>query len=120
VPAPQNITTASQLFLAVKEENLYSNRILQTAKDFQLASVVLEEELNISTTPEKLVTLIEDAVYAVIQKDTVSYLNLLYIIDVPEKAINQLEPENTEQFAKDVAFLILKRCWLKVWYKAKY
>ena len=48
------------------------------------------------------------------------YINLLYIIDVPEYSIKHLKAENLEQFSKDISFLILKRCWMKVWYKANY
>ena len=117
---PSSVSTPSQLFAIAESEALYANLVNQVVKDFNLASVELDLDNPQEVLPSQLIHAIEDAVYLVIQRDNVSYMNLLYIVDVPEKAINALASDSTEQFSKDIAFLILKRCWMKVWYKAKY
>ena len=48
------------------------------------------------------------------------YLNLLYIIDVPEMQVKQLDGSDTLVLSEQVAFLILKREWQKVWFRNKY
>ena len=94
--------------------------MVQVEKDFNLASVDLEIDTIESTTPNSLLDGIESKIYYLLQYDTSTYINLLYIIDVPEHSIKYLKAENLEQFSKDISFLILKRCWMKVWYKANY
>lgn len=55
-----------------------------------------------------------------IQYKFAEYLNLLYIIDVPENEIKQLDGSDLVILAEQVAFLILKREWQKVWFRNYY
>ena len=55
-----------------------------------------------------------------LKKHYPEYLNLLYIVDVPEEQIKQLDGSDLVQLAEEVAFVLLKREWQKVWYRAKY
>ncbi|MBC7641800.1 MAG: hypothetical protein H7174_05590, partial [Flavobacterium sp.] len=48
------------------------------------------------------------------------YLNLLYIIDVPEDQIKKLDGSDIEELSAQVAFLILKREWMKVWFRNRF
>ena len=48
------------------------------------------------------------------------FLNLLYIIDVPEKHVKKLDGNDALKLAEDISFLILKREWQKVWFKNHY
>ncbi|MEM8998876.1 MAG: hypothetical protein AAGB24_01320 [Bacteroidota bacterium] len=47
-------------------------------------------------------------------------MNLLYIIDVPEKEIKKAKMSNMVELSEQVCFLILKREWQKVWLKHTY
>ncbi|MBU2950480.1 hypothetical protein KO493_07210 [Tamlana agarivorans] len=105
------ITEANQL-------DLYKKLIQQLNKDFLLANVDLDFHEDILPTSLKL--LLHEAVYKLIQEKFSEYLNLLYIIDVSEKQVKALEGDDTVKLAEDVAFLILKREWQKVWYKSHY
>jgi hypothetical protein len=59
-------------------------------------------------------------VYNLIQEKFTDYLNLLYIIDVSEDKVKELDGSDTLQLAEQVTFLILKREWQKVWFKSQY
>ena len=56
-------------------------------------------------------------VYKLIQEKFTEYLNLLYIIDVPEKQVKALNGDDIQELSGAVSFLILKREWQKVWYR---
>jgi hypothetical protein len=55
-----------------------------------------------------------------IQYKFAEYLNLLYIVDVPEDQIKKLDGSDIAELSKQVAFLLLKREWMKVWFRNKY
>jgi hypothetical protein len=55
-----------------------------------------------------------------IQYKFAEYLNLLYIVDVPEDQVKKLDGSDIAELAKQVAFLVLKREWMKVWFRNKY
>ena len=48
------------------------------------------------------------------------YLNLLYIIDVPEKVVKAIEATDVVEISEQVTFEILKREWQKVWFRNEY
>ena len=64
--------------------------------------------------------MLHETVFKLIQDKFTDYLNLLYIIDVSEHQIKQLDGDDTVNLAEQVSFLILKREWQKVWYRHKY
>ncbi|MEX0291692.1 MAG: hypothetical protein AB3N14_21495, partial [Flavobacteriaceae bacterium] len=87
-------------------------------KDFDLANVALKEISGLS--PENLITILKEKIYRLILEDFSDYLNLLYIIDVPESAFKTLEITDVVEVSEQVTFLILKRERQKVWTKNKY
>ena len=104
------ITEANQL-------NLYNKLVHQLNKDFKLANIDLDFHEDILPTSLKL--LLHETIYRLIQEKFTDYLNLLYIIDVPENKIKSLDGSDTLQLSEDVLFLILKREWQKVWFRNK-
>ena len=70
--------------------------------------------------PSSLKLLLQETVYKLIHEKFADYLNLLYIIDVSEEKIKELDGSDTLQLSEDVTFLILKREWQKVWFRNKY
>jgi hypothetical protein len=105
------ITEANQL-------NLYKKLIEQLNKDFLLANINVDFHEDI--LPMSLKLILHETIYQLIQNKFTEYLNLLYIIDVSEKQIKQLDGEDTLLLSEQVAFLILKREWQKVWYRKHY
>ncbi|MDQ0334561.1 hypothetical protein J2Z57_000988 [Formosa algae] len=97
---------------------LYGNLVFQLNKDFRLANIDFDVESSI--LPEDLKLQLHETVYQLIQNNFAEYLNLLYIIDVPEQQIKMLDGSDTLKLSEQVAFLILKREWQKVWFKHQY
>lgn len=107
-----------ELVAEVTALDLYSNLIVQLNKDLLLANVDLGFSEDIS--PENLFIKLNETVYFLLREKFAEYLNLLYIIDVPEHQVKKLDGNNLELLSKNVSFLILKREWQKVWYKKHY
>jgi len=95
--------------------NLYNKLVQQLKKDLSLANIDMDIEDDIS--PQNLKSSLHETVFTLIQRKFNDYLNLLYIIDVPEQQIKQLDGSDVLKLSEIVAYLILKREWQKVWYK---
>lgn len=104
-----------ELLVDATKEALYEKLIAQLNKDFMLANI--EETFEAQSSPDTLKSQLHEIVYRLIQEKFAEYLNLLYIIDVSEAKIKALDGTDTLQLSAQVAFLILKREWQKVWFK---
>lgn len=114
----KDLKTFDDLMDEANKWELYIKLVEQLNKDLALANIDLEFDPEILPTSLKL--LLHDEVYRLIQYKFMDYLNLLYIIDVSEEKIKQLDGNDAMQLSENVVFLILKREWQKVYYKHKY
>ena len=106
------------LISEVNQLDLYRKLVFQFNKDFLRANVGLSFHDEVLPTSFKLV--LHETIYTLIQEKFADYLNLLYIIDVPEKQVKALDGSDPLELAEAVSFLILKREWQKVWFRKKY
>lgn len=106
------------LLCEAEGENLYLKLVEQLNKDFNLANEAVDFPM--STTAAELKIQLHEKIYRLIQYKFAEYLNLLYIIDVSEEEIKKLDGSDLVILAEQVAFLILKREWQKVWFRNKY
>ncbi|WP_203257556.1 hypothetical protein [Hyunsoonleella ulvae] len=106
------------VIIKANELELYKKLILQLNKDFLLANVDLDFHEDI--LPSSLKLILHETVYKLIQEKFPEYLNLLYIIDVPEQQVKALNGDDIVELSEEVSFLILKREWQKVWFRHKY
>lgn len=113
--APQN---TDLLLSEAQKEELYIKLVEQINKDFTLANETVD--FQISTSPIDLKIQLHEKIYRLIQFKFAEYLNLLYIIDVPENEIKKLDGSDIMELAEQVTFLILKREWQKVWFRNRY
>ena len=113
--APKN---TDLLLCEAEAENLYLKLIEQINKDFNLANESIDFPL--STKPMELKVQLHEKIYWLIQYKFAEYLNLLYIIDVAEDQVKKLDGSDVAALSEQVAFLILKREWQKVWFRNKY
>lgn len=97
--------------------NLYQQLVKQLNKDLLFANVNLEFDEDV--LPSSLKFILHETIYKLIQEKFIDYLNLLYIIDVSEEKIKQLDGNDVLKLSEDVVFLILKREWQKVWFRNK-
>ena len=98
--------------------DLYKKLIQQLNKDLALANIDLDFDDEVLPTSLKL--MLQETIYKLIQEKFTDYLNLLYIIDVSEEKVKQLDGSDTLQMSENVTFLVLKREWQKVWFRNKY
>jgi hypothetical protein len=110
--------STDNLLSEAEKEDLYLKLIEQINKDFNLANEGID--FPASTKPEELKIQLHEKIYRLIQYKFAEYLNLLYIIDVSEDQIKKLDGSDIMELSKQVAFLILKREWQKVWFRNKY
>jgi hypothetical protein len=110
--------TVDLLLSEAENEELYLKLIEQLNKDFNLANEGIDFPKSIS--PEELKIQLHEKIYRLIQYKFAEYLNLLYIIDVPEDQIKKLDGSDLVVLSEQVSFLILKREWQKVWFRNKY
>ncbi|MCM4173849.1 hypothetical protein DHD32_20465 [Arenibacter sp. TNZ] len=113
-----NFPNISSLLEHAENKSLYENLVLQLQKDFVLANVFID--LPTQIVPEDLKTLVHEKVYYLIMEKFTDYLNLLYIIDVPEKVVKAIEATDVVEISDQVTFEILKREWQKVWFRNEY
>lgn len=109
---------ADLLFQEAQKEALYLKLIEQINKDFNLANEGIDFPMSIS--PAELKIQLHEKIFRLIQYKFAEYLNLLYIIDVSEDQIKKLDGSDVVILSEEVAFLILKREWQKVWFRNKY
>lgn len=107
-----------QLLSEAEKENLYSKLIEQLNKDFNFANEAIDFPQ--STTPYELKVQLHEKIFRLIQYKYTELLNLLYIIDVPEENIKQLQGMDTAELSEQIAYLILRREWMKVWFRNIY
>jgi len=105
------------LLSEAEKTNLYLKLIDQINKDFNLANEGVDFPQ--STNPEELKVQLHEKIYRLIQYKFAEYLNLLYIIDVPEDQIKKLDGSDLVMLSEQVVYLILKREWMKVWFRNK-
>ena len=110
-----NPKSTDLLLSEAESENLYLKLIEQINKDFNLANEAIDFPLN--TKPNELKIQLHEKIYRMIQYKFAEYLNLLYIIDVAEDQIKKLDGSDISKLSGQVAFLILKREWQKVWFR---
>ncbi|MCH4553956.1 hypothetical protein [Aestuariibaculum lutulentum] len=111
-------STFEDLISEANNLDLYSKLVVQLNKDFLLANIDLDFDEAI--LPSSLKLMLHETIYKLIQEKFADYLNLLYIIDVSEKQVKELDGSDVLKLSEDVAFLVLKREWQKVWFRHKY
>jgi hypothetical protein len=109
--------STENLFAEAENENLYQKLIEQINRDFNLANEPID--IPEHTLPDDLKTLLHEKIYRLIQNKFAEYLNLLYIIDVSKDEIKKHDGSDISELSVQVAFLILKREWQKVWFRNK-
>jgi hypothetical protein len=112
------LINTDQLLSEAEKENLYAKLIEQLNKDFNFANEAIDFPQ--STTPYELKVQLHEKIYRLIQYKYTELLNLLYIIDVPEENIKQLQGMDTAELSEQIAYLILRREWMKVWFRNMY
>lgn len=109
---------STELLTNATENNLYIKLINQLNKDFSLAN--FDFHLSENSTPLALKIALNKAIKNLLLNDSTTYNSLLYIVDVAEEDLKKTKSLDIDIYAEYIVFLILKRVWKKVWFRAKY
>ena len=112
------LDSTEAILLKSEELSLYKKLVLQLNKDFLRAN--LSEVFREDILPEDLKVQLHQIVAKLINEEFSGYLNLLYIIDVSEEKIKQLNLETSSNVIAQNVYFILLREWQKVWFKENY
>lgn len=114
-----DFTDSISLLKKAQGEDLYEKLVTQLQKDFALANIDIDikSEAIILTA---LRTILHEKIYYLILEKFTEYLNLLYVIDVPEKVFKEIRVTDVVEVAEQVTFSVLKRELQKVRLKAKF
>ena len=105
------IETANQL-------DLYQKLIKQLNKDLSLANIDLD--FDEAVLPSSLKLILQETLFKLIQNKFSEYLNLLYIVDVSEQKLRELDGSDILNLSEEITFLVLQREWQKVWLRNQY
>ncbi|TXN37128.1 hypothetical protein FVB32_02230 [Flagellimonas hymeniacidonis] len=113
-----NFNNSQEILEVAQKELLYEKLLLQIKKDFELANAGLK--FNMDIEPDKLKSILHEKIYFLMLEKFQEYLNLLYVVDIPESAVKEIQATDVVDVSAEVCFLLLKREWQKVWFKNKY
>ncbi len=106
------------LLTVVSERNLFQKLIKQVEKDLELVGITNYFESNLS--PEDFFSNFKELLTHLIDNQFEIFLHLLYRMDIDEYKIKEIITKSQTNVYEEITFLILKREWKKVWYKANY
>ncbi len=101
----------------VENKELLIKLILQIKKDAQMVGV--DFEIKEESSPFELVNYLQIFLSNLIQNNFNAYANLLYRVDIPEKELLDLQDLEISILVKNIAILLLKKEWQKVWFKSR-
>ncbi|PKA97624.1 hypothetical protein B0O79_1292 [Flavobacteriaceae bacterium MAR_2009_75] len=113
-----NFPDSASLLQNAQENFLYDKLVFQIRKDFGLANIHID--IPDSIMPNTLIGSLREKIYFLIMERFPEYLNLLYVIDVPEREFKKIQVTDVVEVAEQVSFLVLIREMQKVWFKKKY
>lgn len=113
-----NLENSEQLLILAYNEGLYRNLVIQLQKDFALSNCPLDISIDIKS--DQLITAVVEKLYFLMMEKFQEYLNVLYVMDIPEKEFQHIEITDVVEVANQMTFLILKREFKKVWFRKTY
>ncbi len=97
------------------DQGLYQPLVDQLQKDFDRANI--PADFSVGSDAEALLSALHEKVYVLIMERFTDFINLLYVVDVPEKAFKTIPPTDAVEVAGEASFLVLDRERQKVWMK---
>ena len=114
----KSLLTSEEIIAQSEGLRLYKKLVLQLNKDIKRAN--LDTEFLNDISPSDLKLKLHEMIHNIILNKYNDYLNLLYIIDVSEVKIKNIEANSTLEISEKITYLILLREWQKVWFKSNY
>ncbi|OQD43691.1 hypothetical protein BUL40_03520 [Croceivirga radicis] len=100
------------------EKNWYTDVVRQLQKDFMLANINIH--LDVDLLPEKLSAVLQEKIYVLLMEKYAKFLNLMYVMDIPESELINTKWENVVETSKQTTNLIINRIFNKVAVRKKF
>ncbi|MGB5554441.1 MAG: hypothetical protein WBM83_07270 [Flavobacteriaceae bacterium] len=104
--------SSMRVLQTAQKEERYMQLVVQLLKDFRLANISVDFTPLIST--EDLKRIVHEKVYYLIMEKFNDYLNLMYVIDIPEKSFKNAKFADVVEFSEKATYFILQRELQKV------
>ncbi len=114
----KSLLTSEEIIAQSEGLQLYNKLVIQINKDFKRANIDALFVKDIS--PSDLKLKLHEMIHNLLLNKYTEYLNLLYIIDVSEEKIKNIEANGIQEISAQITYLILLREWQKVWFKSNY
>ena len=112
------VTNNTELLVQIDQTSLYEDLVNQLNKDFEIIGTTVN--FSESKNPKDLFEFLQEVISELLEKHFDVFLNLLYRIDINEYQIKTIINQIADDTEQQIAFLILKREWQKVWFKKFY
>lgn len=109
---------SKSVIIHANAQGLFKALVAQVKRDFIRANIEINLEENIR--PTELQSLVQENIYLLLMERFSVYLNLMYVVDIPEGVFKDLKITDAVDVAVQVTFLIFKRELEKVTLKEKY
>ena len=105
------------LLKQIESYDLLGKLIQQITKDAELAGAIFTCDKDISA--KELVHKMYVFLFQLIATDFGTYLNFLYRVDIPERAVKSITEIEPKLIVKEVTIMVLQREWQKVRFRNK-
>lgn len=106
------------VLLKARETGLYEKLVAQLQKDFALANI--QWVISGTSTNAELCSAVKEKIYRLMMEDFNAYLNVMYVVDIPESSFKKIAATDVVAVAGEVAFMVLSRELQKVTLKQAY
>lgn len=107
----------SEIIILSKQNSLYFELIKQLNKDFV---GIIDNIIPQGTSADEFESIFIQAISHLLDRDHSNLLNLLYKIDVSETDFMNVIKNNSPNYINKISYIIIKRVWIKIWYKNQY
>lgn len=115
---PTNFVASIAILKQAQRELRFGQLISQLTKDFGLANSYINLPPDMS--PKEVHDELHERLYVLLMEDFTRYLNLLYVIDIPETLLKKIQPTDPVEVAAEMSFLILQRELQKISLRSNY
>ncbi|NJB36286.1 hypothetical protein [Croceivirga sp. JEA036] len=96
----------------------YPALVQQLQKDFGLARI--DFKANEEMSVKSLKRLVKEKVFFLLMEDYPSLLNLLYVMDIEERKLQEIKAQGVVEVADEISDVLLRRMFKKIWLRKKY
>lgn len=116
-----NLELKSSIKSYLNKEEYLEKALQQIQRDFEMSGLSFEGSFDTDVNYQSLLNIVYSNISSLFQGSGSTLKNLLYRIDISEKAIQKkMSDKSEDQIEEVICHLLIERCMLKVLIKEKY